>query len=127
MKREILFRGITVESGCWVYGFLQIRKKSNNSSLEYHICNLDGQCDLVKQDSVGQFIGQKDKEGVDVYEGDLIYFGNPDRKYEIYWSQHHNAWRKRTQNGTSTTVDEFVADDWTIVGNVHSSAQTDNS
>ena len=85
MKKEILFRGKTI-NGNWVYGdLIQI----GGGTLIYHgskqtveeISQEDSPCAVgfypneiapVITETVGQFTGLTDKNGVKVFEGDII-------------------------------------------------------
>lgn len=77
--REILFRGKVV-NGQWVFGCLSILKKDLgrgsgfNAPAGYYISNEAGMpfAFQVRPETVGQYIGQMDKYGRKIFEGDLV-------------------------------------------------------
>lgn len=76
MSREIKFRGMTVR-GDWVVGNLTILKKNRTDGIKAgsYISSKDGTMPWayeVRPESVGQYIGIKDKNKNEVFEGQMV-------------------------------------------------------
>jgi uncharacterized phage protein (TIGR01671 family) len=130
--REIKFRGKVINhknkkyNEMWVYGYIvEVMGMPSKFYIEQlSDWNLNMRWE-VDPKTVGQFIGQKDKKGKEIYKGDILKTGlrNRDVKYEegAYWIDGDT--RTINKNLLTQIVTRYLE----VIGDIYSNPELLNS
>lgn len=116
--RTIIFRGKSKKTGKWLYGsLLNIFDCDFIYSDYYNVLFLEDEHE-VNTNTIGQFTGLYDKNGREIYDGDILK-GNWDTIFQVFYDDCYLGFRAKEKGGSENCIDYYGLNCIEIIGNIH--------
>lgn len=136
MTQEVLFRGRKTADCEWLYGQVVI---DNDGAYHIYMVNQDIFGDIssglryVDKNTVGQYIGIKDRNNIRIFDGDIIKDIYTDKIYTVFYvaggfaiESNPESFGYGSQNETNPTeplsdmqMRRYIEDNCNVIGNIY--------
>ena len=119
--REILFRGKRTDCDAWVEGdLIQAFRENQLSSCSIMPNTPTTYCWKVDPETIGQYTGLTNKNGVRIFEGDIVECVSGGERAVISWLK-YSACFGLSFDGWCCGFDDydFSPNDFKVIGNIH--------
>ena len=127
MNREIKFRGKLEYNGKWIYGDLLQYENGDVAIFRDKLSSFGCECtemskrDRVIPDTIGQYTGLTDKNGVKIFEGDVVIIGEKLKAKVIYYDGSFRMQSEFSPTPIDTTDMGYMMREFSVrvIGNIH--------
>lgn len=114
MNREIKFRGKTNANNDWIYGDFIHQDKFNRPMIKQ-----DNYTACVNENTLGQYTGLHDKNGKEIYEGDIVKIKYRDEDIGKVIYEHNGFSIDVTNMNKNYGRVSFVNNFMEVIGNIY--------
>ena len=128
--RESLFRGFDEQSNQWVYG-VGVCKDGGDGNIEprtwilvnfpYRKASIDNK--VVNEKSVGEFTGLTDKNGVKIFEGDIVSNSGSKILYIVRFNSGCFEIKCQQNKNHRLFFCDLEANELQVIGNLHDNSE----
>ncbi len=120
MTREILFRGKRKDNGEWTYGYYCPKPYSHfpceATIFPSETIDRDWHGERVDPDTVGLFTGLTDRNGVKIFEGDIVRYG---QRGKVEYNSGSAQFTLNFTNSIYEGFDKIPFCDCEVLGNIY--------
>lgn len=120
MNKEIKFRGKRLGNSEWVYGsYISFNDWIEEEVRHNQIADRAGYVYDVDPETIGEFTGLKDKNGREIYEGDIVCLGDTKRRTGVIVRSETEPAFVLEVNDTAFDLYYRNQHRYEVVGNIH--------
>ena len=108
----------------WVYGYFG--KDYSERCIISNYLNASNEAWGVIPETIGQFTGLLDKNGKEIYEGDILQNTPREVQYKVYWSKDMHAWFVERINYGSKEPLCCLDDKFEVIGSIYDNPELIN-